>query len=70
MKEVPNIISTKDLDYLKDMFQWNFVASKEIDHFKEEVKSEDIKELLSDIAKMHMVHCKCLLSILQGDNYE
>ena len=26
--EVPNIISGKDLDYLSDMFQWNYCAYK------------------------------------------
>ena len=27
-EEVPNMISCKDLDYLSDMFQWNYGAYK------------------------------------------
>ena len=30
MKEVPNIISTKDLSYIKDMASWNLVMAKKI----------------------------------------
>ena len=34
-ENVPNIISGKDLDYLSDMFNWNFNAFKLINDFKE-----------------------------------
>ena len=30
METVPNIISTKDLSYLSDMFNWNFTAFKQL----------------------------------------
>ena len=29
--EVPNIITGKDLDYLSDMFQWNYGALKKME---------------------------------------
>lgn len=70
METVPNIISTKDLAYLSDMFHWNFVAAKEINHFKNEVKDESIKEILEDALRMHTVHCKFILTILQGGEDE
>ena len=35
MKNVPNEISTKDLQYIKDMFNWNFVAMKKFDDYIE-----------------------------------
>lgn len=66
METVPNIISTKDFAYISDMFQWNFVAAKEIHHFASEVNNEEFKSLLLDIATMHSEHCHFLLSILQG----
>lgn len=66
METVPNIISTKDFSYLSDMFQWNFVAAKEISHFASHVEKEEIKVVLEDIAMMHADHCRFLLSILQG----
>ena len=31
--EVPNIISGKDLDYLSDMFNWNYLAYKKMINF-------------------------------------
>lgn len=70
MDTVPNIISTKDLAYLTDMFHWNFVAAKEIYHFMNEVKEEGIKEILEDAFRMHTVHCKFILTILQGGEDE
>lgn len=56
MKSVPNIISTKDLSYLEDMLNWNFVLIKKINHYLEEIKDKDViksfekakKELLKD----------------------
>lgn len=42
MKNVPNIISTKDLSYLEDMLNWNFILIKKINHYLEEVKDEDV----------------------------
>ena len=70
MKNVPHLISTKDLAYLSDMFQWNFNAAKEIYHFANEVESEEYKDLLIDIASMHNAHCYFILSILQGEDQD
>ena len=42
MKTVPNIISTKDLSYLEDMLNWNFIVLKKINHYINESKDEDI----------------------------
>ena len=39
MKEVPNIISTKDLSYIKDMLSWNLVMAK---------KSKEYLKLVGD----------------------
>ena len=46
MKSVPNIISTKDLSYLEDILNWNFILIKKINHFLDEVKDEDIYKKL------------------------
>ena len=56
MDTVPQIISTKDLAYISDMFEWNYNAYKEINHFIGEVKSEEIKELLESASSMHNTH--------------
>ena len=41
--EVPTIITGKDLDYLSDMFNWNYSALKKMNVAVNQVKSEEIK---------------------------
>ncbi len=33
MKDIPEMISTKDSAYIKDMFNWNYVAYKKFDNY-------------------------------------
>lgn len=44
--EVPNIITGKDLDYLSDMFNWNYEAIKKMNVAINQVEAEEIKVLL------------------------
>jgi len=67
METVPQIISTKDLAYISDMFNWNYTAYKQIHHYIGEVKQQEIKELLESIMNMHYNHLLSLVSILKGD---
>lgn len=62
---VPNIISRKDLDYLSDVYNWNFNACKLANNFANEVTDEEIKNLFEKVADMHMQHCKAVLNILR-----
>mgnify|MGYP000051422252 CR=1 FL=1 len=61
---VPNIISGKDLDYLSDMFNWNFNAFKLINDFKEKVSDEEIKDLIERVCKTHKENLNAVLNIL------
>lgn len=70
METVPQMISTKDLAYISDMFNWNYNAYKTINHYMQEVKQEEIKELLESIKDMHYNHLSYLISILNGDEEE
>ena len=70
MDTVPQMISTKDLAYISDMFEWNYNAYKKINHFIGEVKSEEIKEILESASCMHYNHLQYLISILNGEKYE
>lgn len=46
MKNVPKIISTKDLSYISDMLNWIHTISKKINHYTNIVEDEDVlKEL-------------------------
>lgn len=64
-EEVPFVISCKDLDYLTDMYNWNFNASKLANHFASEVEDEEILEFLDRVALVHLEHAKKVLDILQ-----
>ena len=44
--KVPNIITGKDLDYLSDMFNWNYGALKSNLNALNEVSDNEIKEII------------------------
>ena len=62
--EDPSIISGKDLDYLSDMFNWNFNAFKLINDFKEKVSDEEIKDLIERVCKTHKENLSAVFNIL------
>lgn len=70
MDTVPQIISTKDLAYLSDMFEWNCTAFKQINHFMNEVENEEVRELLGRFRNMHEEHLNFIVSILKKEEYE
>ncbi len=64
MDKVPNMISTKDLLYLSDMFEWHFVASKKCEHYANEVTDEEIQKELQKVGKMHAKYCQSIVTLL------
>ncbi len=68
-KEVPNIISGKDLDYLSDMFQWNYGAYKSIINCVTKVTDTEMKNMLKKGAQLFDANMKQVLDIV-GGNYE
>lgn len=67
MKNVPEMISTKDAAYIKDMFNWNFVAMKKFDDYIENVENEEIVKKLNNLADMHFQNCNTLIKLLEGE---
>ena len=65
MKEVPNIISNKDLLYIKDMLNWNLIMNKKIYSYLDCVTDADIYKILNKVRKLHLKHYTELLSILE-----
>lgn len=65
MEQVPNIISTKDLDYLCDIFNWNFTASKESLHFANETSNQELKDVFHDVYHIHKEICEDIVDILK-----
>lgn len=66
MKKVPKMISTKDIAYIKDMFNWNLVAYKKIDFYKNDVTDDNLLNLFNDINDMHYDFCNKLITILES----
>ena len=65
VQNVPAIISTKDLAYLEDMFQWNFNACKKAHHYMNEINNEEIKNGVNNIYEMHKNICSEIINILR-----
>ena len=63
-KCVPNIISTKDLSYIKDMLSWNLVMAKKSKEYLKLVGDKDVKELLKKVNEVHKSHYEMLLEII------
>ena len=47
MKKIPCMISTKDMAYITDIFNWNMNAYNKINFYKER-KSSDVINLLEE----------------------
>ena len=62
--EVPNIITGKDLDYLSDMFQWNYGALKKMEVATSKVEEEPIKNVLEKGYYLFKNNLNVVLSLL------
>lgn len=65
-KQVPDIITGKDLDYLTDMFNWNYGAYKSIYNSISYVQDEEIKKLLEEGSELFDENMNLVLDILGG----
>ena len=69
--EVPNIISSKDLDYLSDMFNWNYGAYKTSLNSSNSVNDEELSELLLKASNIFHSNLTKILNIINnGGNNE
>ena len=63
---VPNMISCKDLDYLSDMFNWNYGAYKSSSNAINSVNDSEIKDTLSKASNVFQGNISRILNILNG----
>lgn len=63
---VPDIISSKDLDYLSDMFNWSYGALKSVNSAITSVKEPKLKEFLNEVFEFYKSNLNEILSIIQG----
>ena len=69
--EVPNIITGKDLDYLSDMFNWNYTALKSTNESINNVEDNEIIAILEKGFNLFNNNLNVILSILnKGGNNE
>ena len=67
---VPNIISSKDLDYLSDMFNWNYGAYKSSLNSSNSVTDEELNNLLLKASNIFHSNMSKVLNIITGGNNE
>lgn len=64
MKNAPKMISTKDLSYLSDIFEWNFTACKKANHYSNEIINLEIKDLFNECCMIHKEIADKIIKIL------
>ena len=61
---VPNIITGKDLDYLSDMFNWNYGIYKNTLNAIDKITDEEIKNVLAKSTNMFYDNLNTIVNIL------
>lgn len=70
-EQVPDIISSKDLDYLEDMFNYNYLGYKKIVNYIDMVNNLEIEEIMEKAGNTFNENMQEILGILkQGGNNE
>ena len=64
---VPKIITGKDLDYLNDMFNWNYGAYKNTVNAIDSVNDEEIKNMLNKAVDLFYNNMNNVLNILNDE---
>ncbi len=66
-EEVPSdILTSKDLDYLSDMFQWNYVALKKTDNDCDMIDDEEIIAVFEKAVSLFDDNLNSVLNILES----
>lgn len=68
MTTPPEVITTKDLLYLKDALSWLLLAMKKCAHFAQETADPQVKQAIDQTGQMHQRHYNMLLRHLQTNN--
>lgn len=68
LNKVPSIITGKDLDYLSDMFNWNYGAYKSAYNSLENINDEEIKNMIERVVTLFHTNMTNVLNILGGNN--
>jgi len=66
MKNLPQMISTKDILYICDMFNWHLVTAKKIETYMTQVTDKNASNKLSDLCNFHYETCEELIKLLES----
>lgn len=66
--KVPNIISCKDLDYLSDIYSWNYGVYKEVYNSIKNITDEEIRNVSQKAIDLFLNNMNTVLEILEGGN--
>lgn len=70
-KKAPEILTGKDLDYLKDIFGWNYTAYKCSQDALQFIDDKEITKLFNECSNMFYENMNTVLNILEaGDKNE
>lgn len=70
MAKSPKMISTKDLLYICDMFNWNQTLNKKVSYYLEDCNDEDLCKYLNEILEMTTDNSNNLIKLLEsGEEY-
>lgn len=61
----PEVVTTKDLAYLKDSLSWELLAMKKCHHFAQACSDPQLREALEAACRMHQRHYETLLGHLK-----
>ena len=64
---VPKIISSKDLDYLSDMFNWNYGVYKNTINAIDSVNDEKIKDVLNSASDLFYSNMNTIINLLNEE---
>lgn len=67
---VPDILTGKDLDYLCDMFNWNYGALKKCNDYLIRVNNNEIKIIIEEAFSLFNNNINVVLNILREGIYE
>lgn len=68
--KVPDMLSGKDLDYLQDMFNWNYGAYKNTEDARNNVTDQNLQKILEKASKTFNDAMQNILQILEGGTNE
>lgn len=70
MEKVPSMVSSKDLDYLADIFNWNYGAYKSTVNMESELTDKSLSKCARKVSDLFMNNIDTVLDILGGEDNE